>query len=346
MTGNPPCIVITGGCGFIASNLAATLQRDHPGSHAVVIDPMRSGSFATLVESCDRIAGAPFAGEVVPESVDRVDWTSLVVERRPAAIIHLGAITNTTIDDEAEMIRENAGEAWRFMLETAADAEVPLVYASSAATYGTPGEAADRVPFAEGSAGRPENVYGFSKWLMECAHRRLREERLAAGEPEPQIVGLRYFNVFGPGEGAKGSMASMAHQLAQQILAGGRPRLFSGGDQARDQVPVEDIVAQTIAASGLGGGQPRPGVYNAGSGRATSFNEVADAVRRGLGVEAASCPTEYFEMPASIARFYQTYTCADMAAAADGLGFTPEHDPIERVESYARYLKGRTGSAG
>jgi ADP-L-glycero-D-manno-heptose 6-epimerase len=334
-----PTYIVTGGCGFVGSNLVGALHRDRPGSRVVVIDSFRTGSFARLVESCRRVAGMPFQGEIIPESVTEVDWGVLVAEERPEAIFHLGAITDTTLHDEGEMIRQNAGEAWRELLGVAAESQTPLVYASSAATYGTPPEAEQRRPFAETSAGHPSNVYGFSKWLMECAHRRVAAERVAAGEPEPWIVGLRYFNVFGPGESSKGPMASMAYQLTRQLLGGGRPRLFADGAQSRDQVPVEDIVGITLAAGGIGGrGRPVPGVYNAGSGRATSFEAVASAVRDGLGLSERERPTEFFEMPASIAAFYQDFTCADMTRAARGLGFTPRHDPAEAIARYARFL--------
>ena len=156
---------------------------------------------------------------------------------------------------------------------------------------------------------------------------------------EPRIVGLRYFNVFGPGEASKGGMASMAYQLAKRMLAGDRPRLFTGGEQARDQVSVHDVVGCTLAAAGLGAtDRPRPGVYNLGSGRATTFNEVAEAVRDGLGLDAEAFAIEYFEMPAKVRAFYQDFTLADMTAAAEGLGWTPKHDPTEAIRTYASEL--------
>lgn len=334
-----PCYIVTGGCGFIGSNLVATLQKRDPSCHVLVIDSLRSGTYATLIESCSRIAGEPFRGEVLPESVETLDWTSVFVERRPAAVFHLGAITDTTVDDEGDMLRQNAGDSWRLLLETAADAEVPLVYASSAATYGTPPEVEARTAFKEDSAGMPNNVYGFSKWLMETAHRRFAAERMAAGDPEPWVVGLRYFNVFGPGEGGKGSMASMAYQLTQQMLGGERPKLFTDGSQTRDQVPVSDIVGITLAGAGMGSkNDPVPGVYNAGSGVATSFEDVAVAVRQGLGIGENERPTEFFEMPEHIARFYQAFTLADMTRAKHGLGFEPIHPPREAIATYAAML--------
>ncbi len=334
-----PCYIVTGGCGFIGSNLVAALQRRDPDCHVLVIDSFRSGTYKTLVDACERAAGGPFTGEVLAESVEALDWTSLFVERRPAAVFHLGAITDTTVDDEGNMLRQNAGDSWRLLLETAHAAGVPLVYASSAATYGTPREAADRVAFPESSAGKPNNVYGFSKWLMETAHRRFAAECVAAGESPPWVVGLRYFNVFGPGESAKGSMSSMAYQIARHMIAGERPRLFADGSQTRDQVPVEDIVGITLAAAGMGSRpDPEPGVYNAGSGVPTTFEEVAAAVRKGLGLGEAERPTDYFDMPAHIARFYQSFTLADMREAKRGLGFEPSHPPGEAIASYAAML--------
>lgn len=330
--------IVTGGCGFIGANLVAELQKRVPGAHVVVLDSMRTGSFESLVSACSRNDDV-FRGEVIGQSIRDVFWPDLLDRYEPAAVFHLGAITDTTIDDEAEMIEENAGETWPEILSACIERDVPLVYASSAATYGTPPETHTKTPFPESSAGKPNNVYGFSKWLMEQAHARVDREREAAGLPEPWVVGLRYFNVFGPGESHKGSMASMALQLTQQILAGDRPRLFEHGEQARDQVSVHDIVGITLAGAGLGERpDPEPGVYNAGSGRVTSFEEVASAVRAGLGIADGDRPTEFIPMPAHIRKFYQDFTCADMSRALAGLGFKPSHDPAESVSSYARWL--------
>ncbi len=330
--------IVTGGCGFIGSNLVAALQKQRPGCHVIVLDSMRTGSFANLVSACER-EGDCFRGQVIAQSIRDVYWPDLVEHYQPAAVFHLGAITDTTVEDESEMIEENAGATWPEIMQACAESQVPLVYASSAATYGTPPQVKAREPFPESAAGKPNNVYGFSKWLMEKAHDRFSRELESLGNPCPWIVGLRYFNVFGPGEASKGKMASMALQLTQQILAGGRPRLFEHGEQARDQVSVHDIVGITLAGAGIGGRpDPKPGVYNAGSGRVTSFEEIARAVRRGLGVSDAKKPTEFIPMPPSIRRFYQDFTCADMSQAEQGLGFKPSHDPAESVSSYAGWL--------
>ncbi len=329
--------IVTGGAGFVGANLVAELASRDPEADILVVDDFRTGSHANLIEACARHEML-FEHTVLPVGVEEIAWAGMIEEVEPAAVFHLGAITDTTADDERAMLEVNS-ESFGPMLAACVEADVPLVYASSAATYGTPGEAADRVAFVESSAGMPNNVYGFSKWLMECEHRRVAAACACAGRGEPWVVGLRYFNVFGPGEARKGSMASMAYQLAKRMLAGERPRLFTGGEQARDQVSVHDVVDCTLAAAGMGTNErPRSGVYNLGSGRATTFNEVAEAVRDGLGLDAEAFAIEYFEMPASVRAFYQDFTLADMSAAADGLGWTPKHDPIEAIRAYAGQL--------
>jgi ADP-L-glycero-D-manno-heptose 6-epimerase len=340
-----PIYIVTGGAGFIGSNLCAALIGHDPSCHVIAVDDLRTGSFANIVEACDRHGVGPFTGAVMADD-HREEVVGLVhTDPRPAAVFHLGAITDTTVADEREMIGANASWGFEDMLQACALRDVPLVYASSAATYGTPPQAARREPFPVSAAGRPNNVYGFSKWLMECAHRRLDGARVAVGRPRPWIVGLRYFNVFGPGESTKGHMASMARQLTTQMLAGRSPRLFIDGEQARDQVHVDDVVACTMAGAGLGSRKdPEPGVYNLGSGRATTFNEIVAAIRRGLGVDDDELPTEYFEMPRKVRAFYQDYTCADMSETKRGLGFEPRHDPVEATAGYAAYLRDRTAS--
>lgn len=325
--------IVTGGAGFIGANVAAELGRRDPGSKVVVVDSFRSGSFANIVEACARRGTGGFTGEVLPESSARVHWQFQIDRLKPAAVFHLGAITDTTVSDEALMLHENVS-GFASMLSACHEAKVPLVYASSAATYGTPPHAARREAFPEAAAGQPSNVYGFSKWLMEQEH-----ATFQGVYPRAHVVGLRYFNVFGPGEGRKAHMASMIFQLTRQLLAGKTPRLFRDGSQARDHVSVHDVVDCTIHASGLFGGCPKAGVYNLGSGVATSFNRVLEAVRGAIGVPESSVPTEYFEMPAQVRKFYQDFTLADMSRTAAGLGWKPTRVPAEAIGEYAGWLK-------
>lgn len=332
----PTTYIVTGGAGFVGSNCCAALSKARPDARVLCIDDFRVGSFGNLIEAYERQGLGPVTCEVIAQ-----DWTYLLtlIDDEPVGIVHMAAITDTTVEDQARMLDENAGPAWDGLLEDTAQAGHRLVYASSAATYGTPPQAARRQAYPLDAAGKPDNIYGFSKWVMENAHRRVQRNT-----PGAWIVGLRFFNVFGPGESSKGAMASMAYKLAQQMLAGTRPRLFTPGDQARDQVFVDDVVVCVLAGLGLREvPAPTPGIYNLGSGRTTSFNQIADAVRAGLGLSPGELPTEYFEMPESIRRFYQHFTLADMAETERGLGFVPTHDPVAAINLYASYLKQRTG---
>jgi ADP-L-glycero-D-manno-heptose 6-epimerase len=330
--------VVTGGAGFIGSNLVAELVTRDADARVIVVDDFSSGTFTNIVEAMDRRRAGIFRGEVVASACDECDWDSLLEEMAPTAVFHLAAITDTTVADERRMIESNA-EAFRPILDACTQTATRLVYASSAATYGAAGAGSERRPLSLDDAGRPSNVYGFSKWLMECDHRTAAAQYREETGQAPWVVGLRFFNVFGPGEARKGKMASMAFQLSSQLLAEKRPRLFADGSQARDQIHVDDVVACTMAGAGLGQKKrPTPGVYNVGSGRATSFAELAAAVRRGFGLNADTLPVEYFPMPPDIRAFYQDYTCADMSQTATGLGFSPRVDPIEGIETYARQL--------
>lgn len=328
-----PCFIVTGGAGFIGSNLVAALLSQEPRAHIHVVDSLRTGSYANIIEACERARVPVFSGAIIPCSHHEVSWDIWMDELHPRAVFHLGAITDTTVTNEREMIEQNS-LGFESMARACHGAGCPLVYASSAATYGTPPQTASKLPFPLHAAGKPNNVYGFSKWMLECEH-----HRFASQQPTAWIVGLRYFNVFGQGEARKGAMASMAYQLAQQCLQGNRPKLFEHGEQARDQVSVDDVVACTMAAAGLHNQQVTPGVYNLGSGVATSFRDVAQAVRKGLGLRDGEQEIEYFAMPAHIRAFYQDFTQADMTQTQKGLHWTPRHQPLEAIERYARAMK-------
>lgn len=337
------CYIVTGGAGFIGSNLIAALLTQSPHAHIHVVDSLRTGSYANILEACARArpgVHVPFTGTLIPCTHHEVSWDMWMDELRPRAVFHLGAITDTTITNEREMLEHNA-LGFESMARACHAAACPLVYASSAATYGTPPQTAARRPFPLEAAGNPNNVYGFSKWMLECEHARFSRQHKDAW-----IVGLRYFNVFGPGEARKGAMASMAFQLTQQCLAGKRPKLFQHGEQARDQVSVDDVVSCTMAAAGLHNQAVKPGVYNLGSGVATTFRDVAQAVRKGLGLSQGQQEIEYFEMPAHIRAFYQDFTQADMSETEKGLHWKPKHSPVEAIEQYAASLRSSPGATG
>jgi ADP-L-glycero-D-manno-heptose 6-epimerase len=159
-------------------------------------------------------------------------------------------------------------------------------------------------------------------------------ERLADGYRDRlkhPIVGLRYFNVYGPGEDHKGKFASMIHQLAKQMRAGKRPRIFTAGEQKRDFVYVDDVVQANLKAMTVKSG----GVYNVGCGQAFTFNQVVAELNRVLGT---NLPPDYFENPYS---FTQDWTQADLTESRRALGYEPKYDLAKGVEAYME--SGRLG---
>lgn len=329
--------VVTGGAGFIGSNVAAAIAQRRPKAKVIVVDNFRSSHAGNLTAAWLRRGLGPCPCEIVRESTASLDWPALLRDARPRAVVHLAAITDTTHADDIEMMRENVGGFESLLAEVArceADrATFRLVYASSAAVYGI--AAREPRPLADADAGHPRNAYGASKWLLESLHR-----RQAAARPGLPVVGLRYFNVFGPGEGAKGTSASMVRQLAMRLIDGKPPRLFADGEQVRDHVPVDDVVDATLRAAGLGAADPpRPGVYNVGSGVPTTFNDIIATLREALGIPDGILPTEYFEMPAAFRAFYQPYTLADLTSTRNGLGWTPRCPPRDAIARYAISLR-------
>lgn len=300
--------MVTGGAGFIGSNLALEVQRRSPESRIVVLDDFRSGTFGNL---------RGFRGDVAAVDVSRTGLERALVKGTPSVVFHLASIVDTTEDDEALMVHDNV-EGFRQVLRFCAAQGVPLVYASSAATYGISGER-----MREDMPARPANVYGFSKVILDNLAREAMEDTGL------HIVGLRYFNVYGPNEEYKGAMSSMIYKLARQILAGERPRVFKHGEQQRDFVYVKDAVEATLAAAAC----PRSGIYNVGSGRARSFNDVIAILNKELGGKEE---TEYVDNPYP---FYQPFTEADLSAARAGLGYEPKWSLEEGIADYVRVLR-------
>ncbi len=331
MSSNQPTYIVTGGAGFIGSNLVAKLMSNEPDAHIYVVDDFRTGSYANIVEACERAGVGPFKGSVLSDSVGDLSWQPALLGLQPKAVFHLAAITDTLEFDEKKMLDANT-EPFAEILESCVECDIPLVYASSAATYGSPAVADDRIPFPVDAAGVPNNVYGFSKWLMDVEVMRFFAMREAAGESLPHVVGLRYFNVFGPGEARKGKMASMVMHLTNQILETGTARLFKMGEHQRDQIFVEDVVGCTIAGAVKG---IKPGIYNLGSGQTTSFNDIVDAINDAIGTKVVP---EYFEMPEEMVSTYQHYTCADMSETKSGVNWSPAWSPIDAMIRYARQI--------
>jgi len=307
-------ILVTGGAGFIGSNLVMKLQETHPEARIVVVDDFRSGDFKNL---------RGFRGDFVTADVSRLDWNAHFKDQIFDGIFHEASITDTTVHDQFLQSHDNI-EGFRRLLEFAEPNQTPVVYASSAATYGiASGVNVEDQPPA------PANVYAFSKVQLDNLAR-----CHARNYPGWRIVGLRYFNVYGPREIHKKAAASMIYQLYTQMKAGRHPRVFRSGEHKRDFVYVKDVVRMTMHAMRAA----RSGIYNCGSGVAYSFNDVIAALNKGLG---SSLEPEYFENPYS---FYQPHTEADMTLAKNELDYSPEYTPDRGIADYVAILEGRSNS--
>lgn len=305
-------ILVTGGAGFIGSNLTLTLQERHPEAEITVIDDFRSGDFQNL---------RGYRGDFVAADVSRLDWAAQFRDLQFDVIFHLASITDTTVHDQYLQGHDNI-EGFRRLLDFAAPTQTTVVYASSAATYGIASgiNREDQPP-------APANIYAFTKVQLDNLAR-----RATKAHPAWRIVGLRYFNVYGPRETHKRAAASMIFQLYRQMKAGKRPRVFKMGEHKRDFVYVKDVVALTLAAANA----PQSTVLNCGSGHAFSFNEVIAELNRALGTQLE---TEYFENPYA---FYQPHTEADMSRARQELNFTPQYPPARGIAEYVAALEQTT----
>ncbi len=319
-------ILITGGAGFIGSNLhAALVARGH---ETVVVDRLRSeGKWRNL-------AAHPPAHVVSPDELDEFLAGHPPIEM----VFHLGAISATTAVDGDLVWSSNVALSMR-LWHWCAMRGVRFVYASSAATYGDGTQG-----FEDGLEGlerlRPLNLYGWSKHAFDLQVRRM---LAAGGKRPPQWVGLKFFNVYGPNEYHKGSMISVVKVKHDDIVAGGAPRLFrsdrpglADGAQRRDFIWVDDVVAVLLwlmdhpAASGL---------FNLGTGRARTYRELARAVCEASGVADR---VEFIDMPEKLRGAYQSFTEAPMARLREA-GYAGQFTALE--DGVARYVRGFLGTA-
>jgi ADP-L-glycero-D-manno-heptose 6-epimerase len=315
-------ILITGGAGFIGSNLAFYFQNNHPKAKVVVLDSFRSGE--TLSNGNLKSFGhfknlIGFTGEVISGNInDPLMLANLKENYHFDYIFHEAAISDTTALEQDLMIKTNVN-AFKDLLDMALLHGANMIYASSGATYGN-------APSPQ-TVGReaPENVYGFSKLMMDhLAREYMKSERIS-------IVGLRYFNVYGPREFYKNSTASMVVQFGHQLLSGKNPRLFEGSDKIlRDFIYIEDIIQANVLAMH----PQKSGVYNVGTGHARSFQDIVDTLQRELGT-TFTC--EYIPNP-FIGR-YQFHTEADIEPTKSGLGYAPRFSLEEGIAAYVPEIK-------
>ena len=313
-TDSPSNLIVTGGAGFIGSNLTLALQEKFPDARLTVIDDFRSGDFKNL---------AGYRGDLVAQNLATLDWQERFGDEQFDVIFHLASITDTTNHDQFEQVHDNV-ESFRRLLNFARPTTTRIIYASSASTYGAVTEAS-----TESNGAAPANVYSFSKVIMDNIAR-----RAAAESPDWIIIGLRYFNVYGPREAHKGVPASMVYHLAQQMKAGQRPRIFKHGEQKRDFVYVKDAVDGSIRALDA----HTSGIYNLGTGEARSFNELVDVLNKCLGT---SLQPDYIDNPHA---HYQNFTQADLTNARSALGYKPRFALEDGVRDYMHWLYGSQAS--
>jgi len=321
--------VVTGAAGFIGSRLVAALNRKGI-SEILAVDNL---------ENVDKVPN--LVGCEIEDYLDKREFIARLeagqFDGAVEAVLHQGACSDTMAAD-GRYVMENNYRYSRALLDWCQEEEVPLVYASSASVYGA-GAAGFR---EERACEAPLNVYGYSKFLFDQHVRRTLPARAA------QIAGLRYFNVYGPNEAHKGRMASVAYHAWHQLAAEGRVKLFVGsggfgdGEQRRDFIHVDDVVQVNLHFLEQ---RERSGIFNCGTGRAQTFNELAAAVinaargTRALAPElAAQKLIEYVPFPPRLAARYQSFTEADLtqlrAAGYDG-------EFMDVAQGVAAYVKER-----
>lgn len=317
-------IIVTGGAGFIGSNLVAELNR-RGRNDIVVVDNLSQGVKALNLADC-----------VLADYLDKDDFIARVEKQtvldRVEAIFHLGACSSTTEWDGRYIMRNNY-EYTKILFHACQNRRIPFIYASSASVYGG-GEVFAEEPANE----RPLNAYGYSKLLFDQYLRRHLESLSAP------VVGLRYFNVYGPREQHKGSMASVAHHFQNQLAEGGRVRLFEGcdgyadGEQQRDFVDVQDCVNVKLW---LLEHSEVSGIFNVGTGRASSFNAMARAVIKAWG----GGEIEYIPFPEHLKGRYQSYTQADLTSLRAAGCDLPFADVEAGAARYVAHTRARSGQA-
>jgi len=318
---NTKTILITGGAGFIGSNLAFYFQENFPNSKIIIFDCFRNeevfsngnlksfGHYKNLIN---------FKGEIICGDINVLNDLKLLNSYKFDYIFHQAAISDTRVIDQKIIMKTNVNSFYDLLKIAKKDGAV-MIYASSAATYGN-------LPSPQ-TVGKesPENPYGYSKYVMD-----LIAENYSKKNPEMTISGLRYFNVYGGREFLKGKTASMVIQLAHQILDGKPPRLFEGSNNIlRDFIYIEDVIQANIKAC-----KPKiNGVFNIGTGKPRSFQEIADILQKELNTDFG---TEYFPNPHT---GYQMHTQANISSSEENLEFQAQFSLEIGIKAYIPEIK-------
>jgi ADP-L-glycero-D-manno-heptose 6-epimerase len=320
--------VVTGAAGFIGSRLVAALNRAGI-DEILAVDDLENGAKVKNL-----------AGVEIEDYLDKREFLSQLETGRLdggiEAILHQGACSDT-METDGRYVMENNYAYSKALFDWCRDEETPFIYASSAAVYG-PGR-----EFGETRENEdPLNVYAYSKFLFDQYVRKRIEGSRA------QVAGLRYFNVYGPNEAHKGRMASVAFHAFNQLRTEGRVKLFVGseaygdGEQQRDFVHVDDVVSVNLW---LLENRGISGIFNCGTGRAQTFNEVAAAVVNTVNGSDFSVDElvqknfiEYIPFPPPLVGKYQSYTQADLSRLREA-GYAGAFQAVEEgVAAYVREL--------
>lgn len=307
-------IIVTGGAGFIGSNIVKALN-DEGYKDILVVDNLKDGTKFVNIVDLD-----------ITDYMDKEDFIASIIAGDDFgdidAVFHEGACSSTTEWDGKYMM-DNNYQYSKELLHYCLERKIPFLYASSAATYG--GRSDNFIE--ERQYEKPLNVYGYSKFLFDQYVREI------LPQADSQICGFRYFNVYGPREGHKGSMASVAFHLNSQILSGQNPKLFEGSEKfLRDFIYVGDVAAVNLWFWK----KSVSGIFNCGTGRAESFQEVANAVTEFHNDKNVSL--EHIDFPEKLKGRYQAYTQADLTKLREAGYQAPFKTVKEGVTEYLYWL--------
>ena len=298
-------VLVTGGAGFIGSNVVKTLEAK--GASVYVLDDFSHASYKNLEGTAVEVICADILDESVLKKLPKLD-----------AVIHEAAVTDTTLSDDRKMVMVNY-TGFKNILDFCLDRKIRLVYASSAGVYGK-----STSIMREDQKLTPHNTYGYSKCLCDWHVYKIMD-KVKAG-----IVGLRYFNVYGPDEYHKGKSASMIYQLYLQMKSGARPRIFKFGEQKRDFIYVKDVARITVESIEL----KKSCILNVGTGISRTFNDIISVLN---GALKSDLEPDYFDNP--YADVYQDFTQAD-ASSLKQLGLQTQYSLEDGIFNYVNnYLQ-------